>query len=842
MRLLPRHRSLLWAAVMLGLVYVAGVGAVLFRPENSLVAAWWPAAGVAVALVVVAPLRARPALVVGIVLVSGLANFTGGRSAGLSLLFGLSNAAEAVVVSALLRGNRPEPARLEAPDDFFRLLLASTLGALAAGLGIGLSVMVTGGDGLAAARTVAPSHLAATLLILPLALVWHERPRLRRRLPELVVQSALLGLSVVVVFGGGQTLALAFLPLPLLVWAGIRFGVLVTSVQLLTLGIISTLSTARGAGPFGVGVASEAIDPATAITQVQTFLICAALLTFPPTLAIAQRAQLLRRLRDEQQRVTTTLETTAAIIVMTSAEGTVLRVNATTTRLTGFAEDELVGRPFWDTPMIPPERRELVRQMFAEPDGSNVVSSREADAMTASGERLRVIWNNNLVQDADGHVVNVVCTGTDVTNERSTTALLRHLLEAPVATALVGLDERGRIAVFNQGAQEMLNRRPNEVMGRPLSEIVVSPQAELYMEQTEELAREGAAGGLGAQTSDWTWRGLGGRHLTVSTTISVVENAVGATMGYLCVGRDVTEQRRTQEILVEALEKERHGMERLRRLDAAKSEFVSTVSHELRTPTTSIVGYTEMLRDGSAGEPTEEQIPMLDAIARNGKRLIAVASDLLTLSELESGDTSQWERSPVDLTAIVAQAEEAIRPLLAGRDLSVEFDVPDDPVTVVGDAAHLDRVLMNLLSNAVKFTPNAGHIGCRLQATRRWAQLEVSDTGIGIPEEEQAELFNKFFRSSTAQERAIQGTGLGLSIVDSIVAAHGGDIEVRSAHLQGTTFTVRLPTARPPAGLPGSRAVERGRGVRQPRQDRLTAEITALSEAVTMLGSSPTPQ
>ena len=273
----------------------------------------------------------------------------------------------------------------------------------------------------------------------------------------------------------------------------------------------------------------------------------------------------------------------------------------------------------------------------------------------------------------------------------------------------------------------------------------------------------------------------------------MVIDAVGATLGYLCVGRDVTDQRRSQELLVEALEKERHGMDRLRRLDAAKNDFVSTVSHELRTPTTSIVGYTEMLRDGSAGEPTAEQVPMLEAIARNGDRLIAVASDLLTLSELESGDTSQWERSPVLLGHVVEQAEEAILPLLGGRDLEVDFVVPDDDVTVIGDAAHLDRVLTNLLSNAVKFTPDGGSISCRLRVEGAAAVLEVSDTGIGIPAEEQAELFTKFFRSSTAQERAIQGTGLGLSIIDSIVAAHGGDIAVRSAHLQGTTFTVTLP-------------------------------------------------
>jgi signal transduction histidine kinase len=108
-------------------------------------------------------------------------------------------------------------------------------------------------------------------------------------------------------------------------------------------------------------------------------------------------------------------------------------------------------------------------------------------------------------------------------------------------------------------------------------------------------------------------------------------------------------------------------------------------------------------------------------------------------------------------------------------------------------------VLMNLLSNAVKFTEDGGTITCVLETDDGEAKLTVTDNGIGIPEEEQGELFSKFFRSSTAQDRAIQGTGLGLSIISSIVAAHGGRIDVRSAHLEGTTFTVRLPLMRHPS-------------------------------------------
>src|SRR4029078_9707765 len=133
-----------------------------------------------------------------------------------------------------------------------------------------------------------------------------------------------------------------------------------------------------------------------------------------------------------------------------------------------------------------------------------------------------------------------------------------------------------------------------------------------------------------------------------------------------------------------------------------------------------------------------------------------IASDLLTLAGLESGNAI-WERGAVDLTQLVAHGEEAMRPMLVARQLEGDFERPDEALTVIGDAGHLDRVLMNLLSNAVKFTEDGGSITCRREAEDGEARLNGTDTGIAIPEEEQGELFSKFFRSSTAQDRAIQG-------------------------------------------------------------------------------------
>ncbi len=789
MRLRPLLPDLTRVALLLALVYLAGVAAVLFRPEGSDVATWWPSAGVAVALLMLSPRSWWTWLCVGIALTSMLAGLTGGRELGIAALFALSSTAEALVVALVLTPKDGTRYVLHSPTAFFTVVRGCAAGAVVYGAGAGATVALLGRDVWVAITTAAPAHLASTLVILPLLLLPRQQVLAHGRRLELFVQTVLLIGTTLLVFWPTHALALSFLPLPLLLWAALRLGTVVVATQLMVLGVITTGMTAHGGGPFALAARDTAVDASLAGAQVQVYLICAVLLALPSALASNQLGQLLARLTAERELTSITLATTEAVILVTDADGTVLRANPTSERITGFPLSDFVGFPIWETPMVPPERVHIVRALFDSPDGSTIPGSREADVMRSDGERLRVVWNNNVVLEPSGRILHAVFTGVDVTTERTTSGMVQHLLEAPVATAVVGTDREGKVTLFNRAAQEMLGRSHAETMGRPLTEIVVSAQPAQFL-----------AGDVDTETGDWIWSRADGTTLTISTTISVVQNGAGKAIGHLCVGRDVTEQRQTQEMLVAALEKEREGMERLRRLDAAKNDFVSTASHELRTPTTSIVGYTEMLREGLAGEPTPDQVTMLDAIARNGARLLTVASDLLILSELES-DTSDWQHTPVDLAGLAVHVEEAVRPLLSGRHLRLTFEIPRERVIVSGDAAHLDRVLMNLLSNAIKFTADGGSVHCSVEAVGAHAELVVRDDGIGIPESEQRDLFTKFFRSSTAQERAIQGTGLGLSIVSSIVEAHDGTIDVRSAHLAGTTFTVRLPLARVPTAM-----------------------------------------
>jgi signal transduction histidine kinase len=234
--------------------------------------------------------------------------------------------------------------------------------------------------------------------------------------------------------------------------------------------------------------------------------------------------------------------------------------------------------------------------------------------------------------------------------------------------------------------------------------------------------------------------------------------------------------------------------ERLSELDRMKDDFVASVSHELRTPLTSIRGYLELLRDGEAGELTKEQHQFISIVERNSDRLLRLVGDLLFVAQVEAGKIV-LEPEPTDLGELVRQAVDAARP--TANEKGIELDVDLDRLGVLlGDRARLAQVLDNLISNALKFTPPGGHVAERTSRHTGVVVIEVSDDGMGISEEDQSQLFQRFFRTASATEQAIQGTGLGLSIVKAIIEAHDGVITVASAAGEGTVFRVELPLAR----------------------------------------------
>jgi signal transduction histidine kinase len=243
--------------------------------------------------------------------------------------------------------------------------------------------------------------------------------------------------------------------------------------------------------------------------------------------------------------------------------------------------------------------------------------------------------------------------------------------------------------------------------------------------------------------------------------------------------------------LLTELLRRRHAEAEAERL---KDEFFGMVSHEMRTPLTSIIGYTELLADFEAENLSEQGRGFLDVIERNARREMRLVGDLLALVRIEAGSFGV-EPEMIDLTSVARASVDASSPRAESEKVKLSAELAEMPPSL-GDPHRLGQVIDNLLSNAIKFTPEDGSVRLRLSRDADTAVLEVTDTGIGIPEDEQAKLFERLYRASSATDRHIPGLGLGLTITKAIVEAHDGQISVESRVGEGTTFRVELPLRR----------------------------------------------
>ena len=244
------------------------------------------------------------------------------------------------------------------------------------------------------------------------------------------------------------------------------------------------------------------------------------------------------------------------------------------------------------------------------------------------------------------------------------------------------------------------------------------------------------------------------------------------------------------------LHRERDHLAQLQSVDRLKDEFTASVSHELRTPLTSIRGYLELLLDGEAGELTSEQRNFMTIVDRNSDRLLTLVGDLLDVAQIEAGQMS-LELTDEELSSFLEESVEAARPRAAKQGVELVFH-PNGQAWVRVDSTRFGQAIDNLLSNAIKFTDSGGSVDVRLASSNGAAIAEIADTGIGMSPDEQTRLFQRFYRTAAAGERAIPGTGLGLWITKAIVEAHGGEINVQSVAGRGTTFRVGLPTGKGP--------------------------------------------
>jgi signal transduction histidine kinase len=242
------------------------------------------------------------------------------------------------------------------------------------------------------------------------------------------------------------------------------------------------------------------------------------------------------------------------------------------------------------------------------------------------------------------------------------------------------------------------------------------------------------------------------------------------------------------------------AVERLQEADLVKSNFLATVSHELRTPLTSVIGYSEMLLEGIAGELNDEQREYVRTVMEKGDQLLQLITGILDISRMEAGEM-RIDRVPFDLDEVVSVALSTIAPHARRKKLNMACTVPPGLPLVLGDRDKIRQVLLNLLGNAVKFTPEGGRIEVSADLASlvpdgpRAVRVSVRDSGIGVPAEHQKRVFDPFFQVDNSSTREYGGTGLGLSIVKRLVEAHGGVVWVESEAGKGATFSFTIPLA-----------------------------------------------
>lgn len=339
--------------------------------------------------------------------------------------------------------------------------------------------------------------------------------------------------------------------------------------------------------------------------------------------------------------------------------------------------------------------------------------------------------------------------------------LQRNRLETTlqnIPSAIMLVDKFGKVVITNDTYQHLFNKGNPTAVG-PYNEVI-------GQEQVKRMIREGIA----------TEKPIND---TLTIMVSVHEKHFDAAVVPV-----LSKRRRKLEGVVIVL----HDITQLKTLEQMRKDFVANVSHELKTPITSIKGFSETLLDGAKNDPASLDM-FLDIILKESNRIQVLVSELLELSKIEQN--TQLVLTTVDMTKKVKHSIEVVQPLADKKNIRIEAHL-DDQCYVKAEPSKLKQVVINLLSNAVNYSPEDAKITVNLYTDRDDCILEVIDEGMGIAEDEQVRIFERFYRVDKARSRDSGGTGLGLAIVKHIVDAFNGLIDVESELGKGSTFRVTL--------------------------------------------------
>ena len=379
-----------------------------------------------------------------------------------------------------------------------------------------------------------------------------------------------------------------------------------------------------------------------------------------------------------------------------------------------------------------------------------------------------------------------------------TQSRLQAVLDSVTRVSVIGTDLTGVITIFNNGAERMLQYRADEVIGIHTPEIIHVPaemlkQSEILSQKLNrpvqgfDVFREPAQLGV-FDEGEWTYTRKDGSTLQVCLAVSTVRDEDGLPIGFLGIATDITAQKLLEQELRENNSKLTTQTERAEKANLAKSAFVAAMSHEIRTPMNAILGMSDLLWESQL-DPDQRQY--VEIFRRAGNVLLDLINSVLDLSKIESGHL-ELESSLFDLEDVVTRTVELLGPKAVAKGIELLYRIaPDVQTKRIGDAVRLQQILVNLVGNAVKFT-ELGEVLLRVQTDSSGdsgrLEISISDTGIGISPEHLGTIFNDFNQADVSTTRRYGGTGLGLGIAHRLIAAMGGELEVKSHIGVGSVF------------------------------------------------------